>query len=92
MTPFTEYWISATIAPESIAIVKESSIGALLCIKDESDSQRIMLVESFSSNQIVGIGYTYEEVKEPVDYSFSEACQIIADKLGLLRRQNKLHS
>ena len=87
MTEFCKYWITSTCAPESIVIVKQSAIGALLGIRDEFFTMTGMLIEHFATKKIVGMGYTYEGCCIPVSYTFSEASDLIVEKMGLLRIQ-----
>lgn len=83
MTEFCKYWIGATCAPESILIVKESNIGALLSIKNESGTKTVRIIEDKVNGKIIGLGYTYAECCTPVSYSFREAIGFISEKLDL---------
>lgn len=84
MTSFTKYWLSITCAPESISIIRESAIGALLSVRNEAGNAVLYLLEDFGTNSIIGIGQHYDTVCIPVCYSFKEAAQVISDRVGLL--------
>lgn len=84
MTPFTTYWISVTCAPESISVIRESTIGALLSIRNEAGNVVLYILEDLRTDSIVGVGSTYDTVCIPVCYSFKEAAQVISDRMGLL--------
>ena len=85
ITAFTKYWITTSCAPESITVVRNSGLGALLAIRDESGNRILSVIEHFASNMIIGIGSTYQECLIPVQYTHSEACAVIAEKLALIR-------
>lgn len=87
MTPFTQFWITATLAPESITIVRESPIGALILIRNEKGDNDIKLIEDLRSNTIIGIGKTYEDVIKVVSLSYSQAAQIISKEFNLISIQ-----
>lgn len=84
MTLFTKHWVTSTCAPESIQVIRESNIGALLSTRNESSSKNIYLLEDTRTNTIVGIGKHYDEVCKPVSYTYSEAASIVAEMLNLL--------
>lgn len=84
MTPFMKYWITSTLAPESIEILRESSTGVLLSVVNENKTDRIILVESLDHPGVIGIGRTYDEIRKQTVSSYKKAVQYIAKEFGLL--------
>ena len=84
MTPFIKYWITATLVPESVQIIKSNENGTLLKIINEDKTKQVAVLEFNPKYNLVAIGKGYEDLLNSKHYTFSQACAEISKILGLV--------
>lgn len=83
LNPFTEYWLTATCAPDSIANVKTDLRTDIYldAIKNEDNTIQVYVLSNDTT--IIALGKDYDELVLSPTYSFKDGLKEIAKILQL---------